>query len=116
MGDPIITQWRLLEHVCEEPYLGILAGQVTGHPIIGDGWVTTSGVRSLDRGSQKARTESRRYRLGEELPPTEPLPPGARAALLARLLRDAGTLTLSEMNELVAVANRLRGPRAAGSA
>lgn len=59
------------------------------HPLIADGWVTTSVVLELDRASGRARTRSRWSRLGDELPDHLPLPPPAQDVLLSRILREA---------------------------
>jgi hypothetical protein len=93
---------------------GFLIGLVTGHPLISDGrWVTTSTVLELDRSVGRARTASRWYRLGDELPDHLPLPDGAQDVLLARIIKAASIVGWSgQLAELIAIRDRLSGPLA----
>jgi hypothetical protein len=57
--------------------LPILMGQSIGHPILGDGFITTSPVLWVSEDRTIARTLSRWYRLGRcALPPTDEPSPG----------------------------------------
>jgi hypothetical protein len=108
---PYITSWRLVTPPSGPP--GILVGLVSGHPSIPDGWVTTSIVLEIDRSAGRARTASRWYRLGDELPDHLPLPAVAQDVLLARLLTNAETLGWSgSLDELEGIRDQLSAPRA----
>ena len=61
---PLLSGWAL---VAEPPSLHRLVGVVSGHPIIADGWCTTSVVLVIDPQRQWARTISRLYRLKQPL-------------------------------------------------
>jgi hypothetical protein len=112
-----MDRWRLLPGVCRPPYLGVLIGEITGHPSVRDGWTSTSPVVSIDREAKRARTRSRWYRLGEELPATEPLPPEARKGLVARYLRErGGATTPDDIVEIAAIVAALSKPLGQGSA
>lgn len=61
---PTLSGWAV-EQVGENTYR--LIGVVTGHPIVPDGWCTTSVVLVMDPERGWARTVSRLYRLAEPL-------------------------------------------------
>lgn len=61
---PLLTSWII------EPLPGgllRLVGVVSGHPLIRDGWCTTSPLIAADSDAGWARTVSRYYRLGARL-------------------------------------------------
>jgi hypothetical protein len=109
--EPFITSWRLVVPPSGPP--GILVGLVSGHPLVSDGWITTSVVLELDRTGARARTASRWYRLGEELPDHLPLPAAAQDVLLSRILKNAERLGWSgSPDELESIRDRLGAPKA----
>lgn len=61
---PLLTGWALQDDIGE---LHRLFGFVTGHPVLPDGWCTTSLILAIDPAHQWARTVSRLYRLGVPL-------------------------------------------------
>jgi hypothetical protein len=61
---PVLSNWVLAE---EPENLFRLAGMVSGHPLLADGWCTTSIVLVMDPHRKWARTVSRLYRLGQPL-------------------------------------------------
>lgn len=110
-NDPLITTWRPI--ALPSGPSAMLVGIVSGHPLVKDGWVTTSIVLKLDRASARARTNSRWYRLGDELPDYLPLPPGAQDVLLARIVRIAELQRWSGwLEELKALRDHLSAPLA----
>lgn len=114
MADPILQNWRLI--LGDAKALGILVGQVTGHPKLLDGWITTSVVEELADDHSWAVTRSRRYVLGKPIPADQSIPPGGTDAVLNRLFRAYGTVTLAELDKLVARANALsKAPNGAAS-
>lgn len=60
---PLLTGWAL----SAEPRFHRLVGVVSGHPIIDDGWCTTSVVLVIAPHRKWAHTVSRLYRLGAPL-------------------------------------------------
>lgn len=99
MTDPILRHWRI---TCE---LGI--GEVTGHPRIPDGWMTTSRVIEVADDRSWMRTKSRLYRLEDPFPDDAAMPPGARDAVLTRIRRNIGTVRLDQLERLTAAAEKL---------
>ncbi|MCF1742051.1 DUF6634 family protein [Paradevosia shaoguanensis] len=61
---PVLSNWVLAE---EPGNLFRLAGMVSGHPLLADGWCTTSIVLVMDPDRNWARTVSRLYRLEKPL-------------------------------------------------
>lgn len=61
---PLLIDWAV-----EPLFDGLvrLVGQVRGHPLIPDGWITTSPLLTADERAGWARTVSRYYRLGPRL-------------------------------------------------
>ena len=112
MADPILRDWRLIAG--DETALGILVGEVSGHPLLPNGWITTSAVAEVSGDHTWARTASRWYSLGVPLPDDQPLPPAATDAILERLLRTADTPlpSMEVLHRLVALAEKLsQAPR-----
>lgn len=103
MGHPVLHNWRLIDGGAD--CLGILVGEVTGHPSLPNGWITTSLVCELAQDQSWARTISRLYNLGARLPEDQRLPAAATEAVLCRLLRNAGTQISVE--KLAAFADQL---------
>lgn len=111
MTTPILNNWRLIGGA--ENVLGILVGEVSGHPSLPDGWVITSVVAEIAEDHSWAQTSSRRYRLAIPLPDDQPLPPAAADAVLNRLLKNAGTLpSLAALERLAKLATKLSEPPA----
>lgn len=106
--DPGLTDWRLIGG--DGQRLGILVGIVSGHPKLPAGWITTSLVREIAADRSWAITRSRRYVLGEPMSADEPLPPEARGSILSRLLRNAGDVTMAELERLDEFAEQLSKP------
>lgn len=98
MPDPVLKNWRLIAN-------SVLVGEVSGHPSLKDGWITTSKVVEIS--DDWAQTGSRRYCLEDPLPDDQPLPPAARDAVLARLLHNSGKLAVSDLERLSALADEL---------
>ncbi|WP_332700989.1 DUF6634 family protein [Devosia sp.] len=61
---PLLEGWALEEVA---PGLFRLVGVVTGHPLLADGWCSTSVLLFIDADRTWARTVSRLYRLGMPL-------------------------------------------------
>ena len=61
---PVLSNWVLAE---EPENLFRLAGMVSGHPLLADGWCTTSIVLVMDPDRNWVRTVSRLYRLEKPL-------------------------------------------------
>jgi len=61
---PVLSNWVLAD---EPGNLFRLAGMVSGHPLLADGWCTTSIVLVMDPHRKWARTVSRLYRLEKPL-------------------------------------------------
>jgi hypothetical protein len=87
MAAPILNNWRRIGVGHGSP--GILVGEVSGHPTLPDGWITTSAVKGIAADCSHAHTASRRYELGTPLPDDQPLPQAAKDTILARLFRNA---------------------------
>jgi hypothetical protein len=87
MAAPILNNWRRIGVRHGSP--GILVGEVSGHPLLPDGWITTSAVRDIAEDRSHAHTASRRYDLATPLPDDNPLPKAAKDAILTRLVRNA---------------------------
>src|SRR5689334_12458097 len=106
MRSPTLNNWRLIG-VGQET-LGMLVGEVVGHPSLPDGWITTSAVSEIAEDRSWAKTASRQYLLATPMPDNQALPKAARDALLSRLLRNAGQLPdLSVLNRLATFVEKL---------
>jgi hypothetical protein len=99
MADPILRKWRIMHEI------GI--GEVASHPRIPDGWMTTSRVIEVADDCSWMRTKSRLYRLEDPFPNDAAMPAGARDAVLARILRNAGSVGQEEMNALIVAAEKI---------
>lgn len=69
-GETELAGAPLLSHWVVEPVSGGLVrlfGEVSGHPLLPDGWCTTSAVLAADEAAGWVRTASRYYRLGPKL-------------------------------------------------
>lgn len=106
MPDPILRNWRQV--------LKILVGQVTGHPTVKDGWMTTSIVVEMSPARDWARTQSRLYRLADPLPEHEPIPPGGQDALLTRMFRNSGEISMEHADRIVEFVAQLSAPSSHG--
>ena len=91
MAAPILNNWRRI--AIGHGSLGILVGEVSGHPLLPNGWITTSAVRDIAEDRSHAHTASRRYQLAKPLPDDKPLPQAAKDAILTRLVRNAARVS-----------------------
>jgi len=69
-GDTELAEAPMLTHWAVEPLSGgfmRLVGLVSGHPLIQDGWITTSPLLAADKEAEWVRTVSRCYSLGPRL-------------------------------------------------
>jgi hypothetical protein len=103
-GAPVLRHWRIVDDV-------ILLGEVSGHPHIPDGWMTTSRIVELAGDRSYARTQSRLYRLEDPVSDAATMPPGAKDAILARILRDAGTISRESLEKLTRMVDEIVGPQ-----
>ena len=114
MRDPILRNWRLIPF--EASALGAFLGEVTGHPLLNDGWIITSNVRWISDDRSCARTESRRYQIQEEFPRDQAMPEKPRNILLTRLVMNYGVpfglASQEKLAELTDYASYLCGPLA----
>lgn len=103
MSNPVLRNWRLAAFEGSSQ-LGVFLGEVTGHPLLNDGWIITSPVRWISDDRRSAQTQSRLYNLGTEFP----------HILFTRLFRNFcelfGGAMLEQFGELMDHANRLCGP------
>jgi hypothetical protein len=99
MTDPILRNWRITHEI------GI--GEVTGHPSIADGWMTTSRIIEVAGDRSWMRTKSRLYRLEDPFPDNAAMPSGARDAVLARILRNADAVGPEKLETLIVAAERI---------
>jgi hypothetical protein len=106
MATPVLDNWRLIGGKCDA--LGILIGEVSGHPSLPNGWITTSPVAEVAGDRSWARTANRRYQLATPLPDDQPLPPVATDTLLSIMFRYAGELpSLEAVERLTVLADKL---------
>ena len=91
MASPVLSNWRLIAGNGDD-VLGVLVGEVSGHPKLPDGWIVTSPVAEVAGDRSWAQTTSRRYQLGAPLPDDQPLPPEAADVMRNSLFRNANTL------------------------
>jgi hypothetical protein len=82
---------------------------VSGHPTIEDGWMTTSRVVQVADDRSWMRTKSRLYRLESPFPNDVAMPPGARDAVLARILRNVGPIGFERLEEVMALVDEIAG-------
>ena len=61
---PVLSQWAVTKDVSGLPRL---IGSVRDHPLLGNGWCTTSVVLAMASDRTWARTVTRLYRLAEPL-------------------------------------------------
>jgi hypothetical protein len=106
MADPVLRNWRILG--ADTDSLGIFVGEVSGHPLLGTGWITTSEIVELGEDRSWAVTMSRRYELVDELPLDQPLSRGAANAVLNRLISTGpAVMTIKELEDTTRLAARL---------
>jgi hypothetical protein len=91
MASPVLSNWRLIAGNGDD-VLGVLVGEVSGHPSLSDGWIVTSPVAEIAGDRSWAQTTNRRYQLATPLPDDQPLPPAATDVMLNSLYRNANTL------------------------
>ena len=103
-GAPVLRHWRVVEDV-------ILLGEVSGHPHIPDGWMTTSRIVEFADDRSYAWTQSRLYRLEDPILDAAVMPPEAKDAILARILRDAGTISMERLKKLTRMVDEIVGPQ-----
>lgn len=61
-----------------------LVGQVSGHPRLGDRWITTSPIWQIDPHGTRARTSSRWYRLAARFRESVEANPDPKAGAIAK--------------------------------
>ena len=106
MASPVLNNWRLIGG--NGNVLGVLVGEVSGHPLLRNGWIVTSTVAEVTGDRSWARTANRRYQLATPLPDDQPLPPAATDAVLNSLFRSAGELpSLEALERLTVLAEKL---------
>ena len=101
---PELRNWRRIAIGGETAFL---IGEVSGHPLLNDGWMTSSPLVALDPRNGWARTMSRRYILGEPYPDDRALPEGAVDALVARLFDCVGVIALENLPRALATAEAI---------
>ena len=107
MASPVLSNWRLIAGNGDD-VLGVLVGEVSGHPSLPDGWIVTSPVAEVAGDRSWAQTANRRYQLATPLPDDQPLPPAATDAVLNSLFRNAGTLpSIEALERLTVLAEKL---------
>lgn len=99
MTNPTLRNWRFIG----SQNGGILVGEVTNHPEIEDGWITTSCVVEISDDLTWARTQSRKYDLESPITDDQRLPPGAQNALMCRFI---GGFCIIHMDDLEKVYTR----------
>lgn len=113
MSNPVLCNWRWILYE-NGPELGVFLGEVTGHPLLNDGWVITSSVQWISDDRSCARTLSRLYELKEEFPRDQALPEKPRNILLTNLVESHcaffGYVTWEKLTELKDYATCLCGP------
>ena len=111
---PVLRNWR---RIAVDGGMAILIGEVSGHPLLGDGWMTSSPLLAFEPASGWAQTESRRYVLAEPYPDDCALPDAAVDALVSRMLAGVGALALEDLPRALAefetIARKLAEPIAA---
>ena len=101
---PTLRNWR---RIVVGGGMAFLIGEVSGHPLLNDGWMTSSPLVALDPRNGWARTMSRRYILGEPYPDDRALPEGAVDALVARLFDCVGVIALENLPRALATAEAI---------
>ena len=101
---PELRNWRRIAIGGETAFL---IGEVSGHPLLNDGWMTSSPLVALDPRNGWAQTMSRRYVLAEPYPDELALPDGAVDALVARLFDDVGVIALADLPRALAAAEAI---------
>lgn len=109
MRNPILRNWRLISFE-NGPESSLFLGEVTGHPLLNDGWIITSPVRWISDDRSCARTVSRLYELGDEFPRDQSMPEKPRNILWTRLVISADVITAIQLDLLMELADRLCGP------
>lgn len=108
-SDPILRNWRLIPFE-DEPELRVFLGEVTGHPLLNEGWVITSPMQWISDDRSCARTHSRLYKLENEFPRDQRLPEKPRNILFSSLVTRSGVITIDEWHMFMDMADRLCGP------
>lgn len=101
---PELRNWRRIAIGGETAFL---IGEVSGHPLLPDGWMTSSPLIAFDPGNGWAQTMSRRYALAEPYPEELALPDGAVDALMARLFDGVGVIALADLSRTLAAAEAI---------
>ena len=100
MASPVLSNWRIIAGNGDD-VLGVLVGEVSGHPSLSDGWIVTSPVAEIAGDRSWAQTASRRYQLATPLPDDQSLPPAATDVMRSSLFRDANTIPIEKMSSLL---------------
>lgn len=102
-ADPVLENWRLIGDGGPRT----LVGEVSGHPKLDDGWITTSVAVEMAADRSWAITRARRYVLGRQLPDDKLPPQDGTDAILNRLFRNHGPASLGRLKELAPYAQEL---------
>jgi hypothetical protein len=110
---PFLDQWR---QVAKSQFgLGVLVGNVSGHPSIKPGWMVSSPLLAISAAEATAQTQSRYYRLGSPYPDDIALPPAARRIVFLRMTHllsvlDGRPMTLESVDHFRAAIEAMCGP------
>lgn len=109
---PKLSNWRLM--VATPGKRGFVVGELTGHPQVKDGWVTTGQVVTLDEHNHILKTRKTTFRLGKPLPQGEPLPAAAYDAVIKMALDNAstrmGVLSMEIVEQITIAVDQMCGP------
>ena len=73
--------------------------------------MTTSRIVEFADDRSYAWTQSRLYRLEDPILDAAVMPPEAKDAILARILRDAGTISMERLKKLTRMVDEIVGPQ-----
>lgn len=108
---PVLRNWRRID---VGGGMAILIGEVSGHPLLADGWMTSSPLVAFDPDNGWAQTETRCYTLADSYPDELALPDRAVDALVNRLLAGLGAIALEDLPRALAafetIAKKLAAP------
>ncbi len=101
---PTLRHWRRID---VGDGLAFLVGEVSGHPLLGDGWMISSPLVAYDPANGWARTESRRYQLADPYPSDLALPDAAVGVLVSRVFDGVGVIELADLPRALAAAEAI---------
>ncbi len=102
-GAPRLEQWK----ICVRQEALFLAGEVSGHPLLGDDWISTSALIHLSDDLAWARTRSRWYKIDAPTVP-EQSGPGSGGSPANVFVCDRGVIALGAPQVRIMLANRPR--------